>query len=77
MGIRFVKTAAAVYLSILAAKLLHLNYALSARLIAVLGIDGTLKRSLNTILVRIAATRGGNRHARPLNRSWNVPLPKH
>lgn len=59
MGIRFIKTAAAVYVSILAAKLLHLDYALSAGLIAVLGIDATLKRSLNTILVRVAASLSG------------------
>jgi uncharacterized membrane protein YgaE (UPF0421/DUF939 family) len=59
MGIRVIKTAAAVFIAIAIAKGLHLNFALSAGLIAVLGIDITLKKSLQTVLVRIAASITG------------------
>lgn len=56
VGIRVIKTAVAVFISIALAKAYHLDYALSAGLIAVLGIDITLKKSLQTVLVRIAAS---------------------
>lgn len=56
MGFRVIKTAVAVYLSIALARALHLDYALGAGLLAVLGIDITLKKSLQTVLVRILAS---------------------
>lgn len=56
MGIRVIKTAVAVFISIALAEAFHLSYALSAGLIAVLGIDITLRKSLQTVLVRIAAS---------------------
>lgn len=59
MGIRVVKTAAAVFIAIALAKAAHLDYALSCGLIAVLGIDITLKRSLQAVLVRIVASMTG------------------
>jgi uncharacterized membrane protein YgaE (UPF0421/DUF939 family) len=59
MGIRVIKTAAAVFIAIAAAKALHLDYALGAGLLAVLGIDITLKKSLQTVAVRILASVTG------------------
>ncbi|MDF2923345.1 MAG: rane protein [Paenibacillaceae bacterium] len=59
MVIRVVKTAAAVFIAIALARAAHLDYALSCGLIAVLGIDITLKKSLQSVLVRIAASLTG------------------
>lgn len=59
MGIRVAKTALAVWIAIACAKVLQLDYALSAGLIAVLGIDVTLRKSMRSVLVRIAASLTG------------------
>lgn len=59
MGIRVIKTAVAVFIAIAIAKWLRLDYALSAGLIAVLGIDITLRKSMQSVLVRIAASLTG------------------
>lgn len=59
MGIRVIKTAAAVFIAIALARALHLDYALGAGLLAVLGIDITLKKSLQTVAVRILASVTG------------------
>lgn len=56
MGIRVIKTAVAVFISIAIAKGLQLDYALSAGLLSVIGIDITIKRSLQTMATRFAAT---------------------
>lgn len=59
MGIRVIKTAVAVFIAIAAARALHLDFALGAGLLAVLGIDITIKRSLKTVAVRIIASVTG------------------
>ncbi|WP_438445740.1 aromatic acid exporter family protein [Gorillibacterium sp. sgz5001074] len=56
MGIRVIKTAIAVYIAIAAAKAAGLDYALSAGLLSVIGIDITIKRSLQTMATRFTAT---------------------
>lgn len=56
MGIRIIKTVIAVFLSIALAQALKLDYALSAGLLAILGIEVTLRRSLKTVLIRVSAS---------------------
>lgn len=56
MGIRVIKTAAAVFFAIIIANALHLHYALSAGLLAILGVDVTIRKSLKSVSERIAAT---------------------
>lgn len=59
MGIRVIKTAVAVFFAILIANALELHYALSAGLLAILGVDVTIKRTLKSSTERIAATMIG------------------
>ncbi|MFC0214732.1 aromatic acid exporter family protein [Paenibacillus chartarius] len=56
MGIRVIKTAIAVVVSIYIAEWLHLGSPLSAGLLAILGIEVTRKKGLNSALQRIGAS---------------------
>lgn len=56
MGLRIVKTVVAVFLAVSLAKALGLHYAMSAGLLAILGIEVTLKKSLRTVTIRILAS---------------------
>ncbi|WP_199614743.1 aromatic acid exporter family protein [Paenibacillus alkalitolerans] len=56
MGIRVIKTALAAVLAIYAAGALQLEFALSAGLLAILGVDVTRKKSLLNAFVRIMAS---------------------
>ncbi|GAB2723843.1 aromatic acid exporter family protein [Paenibacillus thermoaerophilus] len=59
MGIRVIKTAVAAVLAIYMAASIGLNNAISAGLLAVLGVDVTIKRSLLTVAQRLLASLCG------------------
>ncbi|OXM88260.1 hypothetical protein CF651_02185 [Paenibacillus rigui] len=59
MGIRVIKTAAAVFAAITLSQLLGLQSPLSTGLLAILGIDVTKKRGLQTSFQRLVASIGG------------------
>jgi uncharacterized membrane protein YgaE (UPF0421/DUF939 family) len=59
MGIRVVKTAAAVVIAIYLAQFFHLTAPFSAGLYAVLGVEATKKRGLKTSAIRILASLVG------------------
>lgn len=56
MWVRVIKTVVAVFISIYLAQSMHLDFALSAGLLAILGIDVTLRRSMRSVAVRILST---------------------
>lgn len=56
MGIRVIKTALAAVIAIYIADFIGLNFALSAGLLAILGVDVTRKRGLTNALQRIVAS---------------------
>ncbi|CAM3519508.1 aromatic acid exporter family protein [Marinicrinis lubricantis] len=56
MGIRIIKTALAAVAAVYAASALELDYATSAALLAVLGLDVTKKRSLKNVSQRFGAS---------------------
>jgi uncharacterized membrane protein YgaE (UPF0421/DUF939 family) len=56
MGIRVLKTAVAAVAAIYIAEYFNLNFALSAGLLAILGVDVTKKKSINSALHRVFAS---------------------
>ncbi|WP_127585588.1 aromatic acid exporter family protein [Paenibacillus koleovorans] len=56
MGIRVIKTAAAAVAAVFLAQLLGLEFPMSAGLLAILGVESTIRKGVNASLVRIAAS---------------------